>query len=131
MRGFVRSLIVMHGATEELEGGGKTKQKSHPALPPSSSFAFNQTKRTDGHRGQRMRKRSGSIVNAEGQECLDAVGRLAKYETSVTQPTHQFIALLHCTNTSMSLTTSQQRREQCKEKTDTYMQEQHGRCRFR
>ena len=127
MGGFVRSLIVMHGATEELEGGGKTKQKSHPALPPSSSFAFNQTKRTDGHRGQRMRKRKGALLMRRDRN----VGRLAKYETSVTQPTHQFIALLHCTNTSMSLTTSQQRREQCKEKTDTYMQEQHGRCRFR
>ena len=32
MRGFVRSLIVMHGATEELEAAGQNKAKVSP--PP-------------------------------------------------------------------------------------------------
>ena len=62
-------------------------------------------------RGQRrMRKRAGrlsrSIVNADGQECRDAVRRLAKYEPSVTLQHTQFAALQSgsSTDTSRSLT---------------------------
>ena len=32
MRGFVRSLIVMHGATEELEAAGQNKAKVSPLV---------------------------------------------------------------------------------------------------
>ena len=80
MRGFVRSLIVMHqcqrGIRGELASAKQSKSLTHSA-------AFNQTRRSCAR--SKIEEESGSIVNAAGQECQDAVGRLAKYEPSVTQ----------------------------------------------